>query len=306
MRILLANNRLTKRTGTEIVTRDFATGLSRRGHEVAVWSPVTGAMAREIGARGVAVFPDLSDVPFTPDVIHLNQAGLVDAVSARFPGVPSIFQCHVPGEPVPEVIRRPEIRACYGVSPLACTRIEAARGRPADGILGNFVDETLYRPRGPLPATPRRWLVICEKKHGLRHFALVAAVALKRRATLHAIGPRVKRRIANVPEKAADYDLVFASARCAIEAASAGAAVVVTDYRGTGGFLTTDNAAELLEKNFGAECFREKASVAALARAVSAYDAAAAEGASAHIRAHAGLETGLDRLEAIYRGVVAG
>lgn len=305
MRILIANNRLAKRTGTEIVTRDFALGLRARGHAVAVWTPRAGPFAEEVRAGGVPVFADLSAAPFAPDVLHVNQHEIAPALFAAFGQTPALLHVHVPGAPVHACAADMRFRALYGVSAEACHKLAAAAGRPADGILGNFVDPALYAPRGPLPEKPGRWLIVAEKKHGLRHAAKIALLALKHRARLAAVGPRVRRLIDNVPAEAAKYDLVFASARCAIEAAAAGAGVVVTDYRGVAGLLGPGNARELLEGNFGAETFVRPATLAALDAAIGSWDPDAAAAGAAFIRAETGLARGLDRLEEIYRRIAA-
>ena len=46
--VLLTNIWLANRGGSEIVVRDFATGLLRRGHRPIVYSPELGEIAAEI------------------------------------------------------------------------------------------------------------------------------------------------------------------------------------------------------------------------------------------------------------------
>lgn len=305
MRIVIANARMMKRTGTEIVTRDFAVGLRKRGHDVAVYAPVLGPMAEEVRAADVPVADVPAALPFAPEIVHFNNEAQVEAVLAAFPDAPGVYHCHMPGTPLGPPIRHPNVVRHYGVSTMACRRIETALGRPGDGIFGNFVDPALYARRGPLPDRPQRWLVVAEKKHALKHLARVALVAAGNGARLAAIGPRVRRRIDNVPAEAARHDLVFASARCAIEAAAAGCAVVVTDYRGSAGLLTPDNLSALLAGNCGAESFREPASIAALWRAARAYDPKLCDEASALMHRSTMLPMALAELERIYAGAVA-
>ena len=47
------------------------------------------------------------------------------------------------------------------------------------------------------------------------------------------------------------YDLVFAKARCALEAMAVGAAVIVADYSGLGGMVTPENVEAMRRLNFG-------------------------------------------------------
>jgi len=305
MRILIANIRLAKRTGTEIVTRDFAHGLARRGHEVVVWSPRLGPFADSLRTEGLNVVADLSAAAFAPEIAHINHAGLVAPVFGAFPRANGLFHCHTPGEAVDAAVRHPRVRGLYGVSPLACRRIEEAAGRPADGVLRNFVDLARFVPQGRLPPRPKRWLLVAEQKHGLRHAARVAWLSVRSGAHLAAVGPSVGRVIDNLPAEAARHDLVFASGRCAIESAAAGAGVIVTDCRGVAGFLRPENAPCLLEGNFGGETFSRNAAFAELAAAVAAWDPSSAERAAAFVRRQADLDRGLDQLEALYSRICA-
>jgi len=307
LRIVLGNRRIAKRTGTEIVTRDFALGLSRRGHDVAVVTSERGPFAEEIERHGVPVIVNPEEMRFQPDVLHLNQASVVMPLVSRFPGVPAVLQCHGPTEALGEVIKHPAIRRRFGVSNACCRLIEQAmeRAGSSDGIFGNYADLSLFSPRAGLPEKPRRWLVVCEKKHGLRLLVKIGMVALLAGARLAAVGPRVRRRTSNLPAEAARHDLVFASARCALEAACAGAGVIVVDYRGMAGFLSADNCEKWWMENFGIELLTTSTSIAAIHGAVRSYDPVQASRATGFLRQHADLGAGLDRLESVYRDVIA-
>ncbi len=51
------------------------------------------------------------------------------------------------------------------------------------------------------------------------------------------------------------YDLVFAKARCAMEAMAVGCSVVVLEAQGMAGMVTSANVAEWRLWNFGADCW---------------------------------------------------
>src|SRR5262245_26794843 len=92
--ILITNVQLTAQTGTEVVVRDLALGLARRGHAVAVYSPRLGVPGHHLAEQAIAVVSDLDDVPFAPDVIHgHHHTPTIDALE-RFPEVPAIWVCH--------------------------------------------------------------------------------------------------------------------------------------------------------------------------------------------------------------------
>ena len=62
--ILITNLMLTSRSGTEVVVRDLALHLRRRGHEVSILAPGgVGELGEEIRANGALVF-DGGNKPF--------------------------------------------------------------------------------------------------------------------------------------------------------------------------------------------------------------------------------------------------
>jgi hypothetical protein len=69
---LIVNERFAKRTGTEIVTRDYSLGLARRGHRVAILTGKAGDIAAEVESNGVCVSTDPAAIPFRPDIILLR------------------------------------------------------------------------------------------------------------------------------------------------------------------------------------------------------------------------------------------
>src|SRR5262249_59918154 len=88
----------------------------------------------------------------------------------------------------------------------------------------------------------------------------------------HAIGTAANN-ISTVPEQELiQYDLVFASARCALEALCCGCAVIVCDARGFGGLVTTQNFAAMRARNFGLRCLTEPVTVERCAQEIALYD----------------------------------
>lgn len=113
------------------------------------------------------------------------------------------------------------------------------------------------------------------------------------------------RTLERPEETLGSYDIVFAKARAALEAAAVGAAVVLCDVAGAGPMVTTDNVAVLRRQNFGMRALRETASVDWMVREISRYDADDAAAVSRHVRDHGGHEAQIDQLLAIYADVIA-
>src|SRR5262245_31349615 len=69
------------------------------------------------------------------------------------------------------------------------------------------------------------------------------------------------------------YDLVFAKARCALEAMAVGAAVVLCSSSGLGPMVTTGRLDQLRRLNFGRRSLREAIHPDAIEREIASYDA---------------------------------
>src|SRR5947208_13446093 len=103
MRVLLTNNTLDVRAGTELYVRDVALALLRRGHHPIAYSTRLGAVADVLRAATIPVIDDLDQLAVAPDVIHAQHH--LDAMAAllHFPTVPAVYFCHgwIPWEEMP-------------------------------------------------------------------------------------------------------------------------------------------------------------------------------------------------------------
>ena len=198
MKILIVTRRLAKRTGTEIVTRDFVKALQQSGHETAVLTEFAGAFAEEVRRIDARVFTASSELDFVPDIAHFNHAVFVNDTFEKFPFVAGIYQHHAPGEKASHDVCNSCFRFRFGVSPLACQQIRRTTGGSDDGWLGNYVDLDLLTGFAQPRWRPKRWLVICQKKRCFQQLWLLSRLAWRHGASLKAVGPRVLRRVPNV------------------------------------------------------------------------------------------------------------
>ena len=102
----------------------------------------------------------------------------------------------------------------------------------------------------------------------------------------------------------ANYDLVFAKARCALEALSIGTAVILGDSAGSGPLVTTNQLEQLRRLNFGIRTLREQQNPDLLAQEISRYDATDAAEVSRRIRNVADLGSVIDDTIDLYRSVI--
>jgi len=142
LRILITNNTLDHRGGSETYVRDLAIGLLNRGHTPIAYSTQLGAVAREIRGASVPVIDNLDALAMPPDVIHGHHHVETMTALLRFPGVPAVSFCHgwIPWEEIPP--RFPRILQYVAVDQTCRDRLILESGIPPDRVrvLLNFVD----------------------------------------------------------------------------------------------------------------------------------------------------------------------
>jgi glycosyltransferase involved in cell wall biosynthesis len=200
MRILLTNIWLKGRTGTEVVTIEMASGLARRGHEVAVFSPELGTSAGSLRKAGIPVTDCLNKLTFSPDVIHGNHS--VDLVHGfiRFPNVPGIFVCHNSDHWICSPPDLFQIRSYLSVDRLGRERImrELPRARDNVKIIHNAVDLDRFRPREALPARPVRALALTKFS---QHLPILEEACQKAGLQMDEIGSGAGLEVDDLPHR---------------------------------------------------------------------------------------------------------
>jgi glycosyltransferase involved in cell wall biosynthesis len=304
--VLIATLTVASRTGTEIYTRDLAQGLLRRGWRVVVYATSHGAVAEELRRATIPVIDSLDDFPGEPDVIHGHHGLETVAALLRFPSAPALFVCHdgLSWHSIPPVVER--IRRFVAVDENCLDRIVCEHGVPADRtvILANAVDLEKFEVRGPLPPAPRKALVF---SNGAREAGYVSEV--RRACSLEDIELDVagsaSGRSATRPEiLLRDYDIVFAKARCALEALTVGCSVVVLDAGGLGEMVTSRNVDRLRALNFGARSLTRPLDPEAIRSEIRRYDADDAACVTTSVRRTAGIELLVSSYVSIYEELI--
>ena len=299
MRILITNIILAERTGTEVVTLELARGLTRRGHQVAVFTPEMGPSAASLAADGIVVSNRIEDLPFKPDIIHGHHNLAVAPALARYPDVPALFVTHDAVQACDSPLLSPQIVRFFAVDEVRRQRAlrEAAAQTTRVDILPNAVDLERFKPRSALPDRPQRALLLAKQGN---HIEAVQATANAAGLALDELGLAVGRVVDDLDVRLANYDLVFTSGRMAMEALAVGCAVVVCDGAGLAGLATTDQVDAWRHANFGRQILTRTPTVEALSAEMARYNALDAAAVSRRIRDTAALTDHLDRLEHIY------
>ncbi len=305
-RVLVTNWGLVNRGGSELYVRDLAVGLLRRGCEPVVWSPLTGPVADDIRSEGVQVIDDLSTPIPEPDVLHCQHHDEALAALARFPGRPGLFVQHgaVPWQE--EAPLHPRLLRYVAVDELCRARLLAS-GIDANRVtvIGNSVDLDRFAARDPLPARPRRALAFGNTAHEDGSLRYIRAACTRMGIELDVAGVGVGAPLINPEKHLADYDIVFAKARAALEALAVGCAVVVVDEAGVAGMVTADLLPEWLRWNLGRNLLVHPHDTDLLCDETDRYDPADVERCRDHVRAHCDLDAMIDALVAEQDHVLA-
>jgi glycosyltransferase involved in cell wall biosynthesis len=306
VRILVTAWRLIDFTGADLYTRDLAVALSRRGHEVVVYTPFPGQIADRIRSVAVPVVSDLRTLMFDPQIIHGQHRPALLAALKRYPATPAISLMHGATAAIDAPVPLSRIRRYVAVDDVCRARLTRELWVPQERtrVILNFADLNRFAPRAPLPASPRRALVFSNYADRSTHLPALTEACRRAGLPLDVAGGGVGRTVEEPGPLLAGYDLVFAKARCAIEAMAVGTAVVLCDFPGLGPMVTTANFSRLRPLNFGATVLTAPLNSDAIGDAIRGYDAADAAAVSARTREEADMEKAIDAWVDLYQEVL--
>jgi hypothetical protein len=238
MRLLLATNHLGL-GGSESYLLTVAEQLDRLGHETLLYAPEPGdgvAVARE---RGMAVGGD-ADLDDDYDAALVQDAGVSLEVAHRCPGVPQLFVAHsamfdlqtpVQLDGVVGLVVALNDRVAKRMRALA-TEVEVVRLRQP-------IDTVRFAPRGGLPDTPRRALLLSNTPHSDR-LAMLERACAAAGLELSRLGGLAGRAV-DVRPALAEADIVIGYGRSILEAMAFGRAAYVFDWKGGDGWVTPES-----------------------------------------------------------------
>ena len=306
MKILITNNTLAGRAGTELYVRDVAVELLKRGHTPVAYSTLLGTVADEIRAATVPVIDHLDALATPPDLIHGHHHIETMTALLHFPGVPAIFFCHgwLPWEELPP--KFPRIVRYVAVDETCRDRLVHEHAIPEKRVrlILNFVDLKRFKPRNPLPEKPTRALVFSNNATENTNLPAVRQACLRTKLELDVVGSGVGNPTNHPEEVLGKYDLVFAKGRAALEALSVGTAVILCDAAGIGPMVTTANVRALRPLNFGIRTLQNPFCTDFLIQQIASYNASDAMQVSSWLRQTAAMDDALDHLIALYEEVL--
>jgi glycosyltransferase involved in cell wall biosynthesis len=308
VKILITNHALDRRAGTELYVRDLAFGLKASGHLPICFSPELGVVADEIRRSGIDVTDDLGTVP-PPDIIHAHHHAPSAMAFMAFPHMPAVSVCHgvLPWQEAP-LAKFPNIRRYVAVDKACHDFLVEHHNVPEDriSVILNGVDLKRFSCSGTASVSEARQ----KKALVFSNIASPADLHPFRRAcdefgiSLELAG--AAGRILDCPEQElAEYGLVFAKGRAAIEAMAMGCAVILSDYGRTGPLVTTRNYDVLRPLNFGFRTLQDPPEKRNLVAKIAELDWTDAASVSGRIRRDADFSDAVDSWIEIYARLAA-
>jgi hypothetical protein len=305
-RVLITNDTLNTRFGAETATRDLVLGLAALGEAPVIYTPDPGCVSEELQEAGITVVDDLRAVPFQPDIIHGNQhPEMIEALMA-FPEARGIFICHarLAWPATPPLTNR--VQHYVAVDHNCLERLIQDYAIPSDNVsvIFNSVDTLRFAQRSPLPERPRSALVFSNYATNDNFLPAIRAACRQIDLPLDVVGVGAGNLVAQPQEVLPEYDVVFAKARCALEAMAVGNAVILCDQTGLGPMVNSREVAELRKWNFGMRTLQSPITPMRILAELNRYDANDARLVSDYIREHSAATRLIPEYSSLYEKVM--
>lgn len=307
LRILLTVQTLEGRPGGSVYVKDLAQSLLRLGQKPVVYSPRLGDLADELRSLTIPVIGHLEQLSATPDIVHGNSPIETIAALLYFQQAPAIFVCHGWEGPDAKPPLMDRIRIYIAVDETCRDRLVCQEGIPEKLVRVHYnpVDLHRFRLRGPLPQKPKRALVFSNYAQEENYIPMLREVCAEMEMTLDVMGAGTNQATVYPERSLGFYDLVFAKARCALEALAVGCAVILCDTTGMGELVTLSRLKVLRSQNFGRRALNQTITMPNLLTQIERYDAQDADQVTERIRREEGLEQSTMRMVSICREAIA-
>jgi hypothetical protein len=308
MRVLITQRELVHFGGSELVTVEIAKELSDRGHEVVVFSPRLGEVAKLLWPSGVRAVSRLEDIPWEPELIHGQHHLPAMAALAYFESTPAIYYSHG-GKPW---VEQPPLHARFQSYVVMCEwmvkRTVAQLGiEPARvTCVPNFVNMQRFSEVRIPPKKPAKALLYFANGFSSEEISQLEAGCAALGIGLDKIGGAFGNSQTRPEVFLQNYDLVFASGKSALEAMATGCAVMTLGPGQAGGLVTIDNFEKWAFTNFGPRYFTDAAQINEtwLRRELENYLPDDVSKLTQKVRSERTLDNAVNRLESIYREAI--
>lgn len=303
MRILITNNSLATRAGTELVVWELARALQARGHEVAAYSSELGEVAGLIREAHIPVIQDPANCPFQPDIIHGQHH--LDTMTALFslPDVPAIYHAHGGVPWVERAPKHPRILHYVAMCSALSERTGIELGIPDSRLhtVLNWVDLERFKTVRVPVAKPKRALIYTRMLGGGFFCSQIQAAFARQGIVLESPPSLENGEVRQAESLLPEYDIVLAAGRSALEAIACGCATMVVNYQSSLGFATPENLESFQGQNMAPFRNDPQLTTALIEQQLADYQAARVAATTQKLRHSAGLDQAVDKLLGIYQ-----
>lgn len=302
MKILFTNNVLNFAAGTQVIVRDLAIALQKRGMEVAVFTIHAGPFAEEIRSHGIVVSENLNEIPFVPDIIHAHHYRPALKAIEFFSDTPAISFIHDRLSPIDIPPRHRRIMQYLASDQNVYDRIVKDAAIPAKyvAVLLNWVDSSRFPLRDTWNEHPQRALVFSNYASESNYYDAIRIACEEAGIPLDVIGQNMGNAVSEPGSLLGKYDIVFAKAKAAMEALATGALVITCDKFGLGEMVTTQNYDHYRQFNFGMKILNRPVKTALVLNEIRKYNTGDSKMLAESIRADADFGRYIDNLTAYY------
>lgn len=287
MRIVLANNHLRDRGGSETYLITVARELERMGHDVVLFAgepPGDGVpLARQ---EGMAFSTSVTELGGPPDRI-LAQDGIVSGLlAAAFPSVPQVFVAHGVHHAFQLPPALPEtVTAVVALNDRVASRAGAMAAAVPVIRLRQPVELETFSSRRPARESPRR-LLLFGNHQVLERTAALRRTCAERGVDVIAIGGSAGAT-AEPAGALRETDIVVGYGRCIVEAMATGRCAYVYDRFGADGWVDGSTYEALESTGFNGKAAAAPPGADDFVAALESYDAGRAlEGRDLAYRYH--------------------
>jgi len=236
VKILMTNQSLSARAGSESYLETVSAELRRLGHEVVLFSPRCGAVADGLRGAGFEVLDEVDDLPADVDVVHGQHSEAVALVRTRL-RTPLVFVAHSwfvsIEDPLPEL----GAAALVALNDLSHRRLAAHVASAGAELVRLTQPVTVsYADAGRRPPSSTGVRAVAVSRTMRQLPARLADACAGLGFSFDWVGGP-DRESADAREEVRSADVVFAVGRSALEAMAAARATFVVDEASLGGWV---------------------------------------------------------------------
>jgi hypothetical protein len=306
MNVLITNIVISENTGTETYVKELAIELINRGHSVEVFTLFMGKLAQELIEKGINVTSNLKELKLTPDIIHAHHNITTIKVLRVFKFTPVVYFIHDRTSIFDYPFQHKNILKYVAVDYNCKERYYIENDFKEDEIevVFNWANTDRFRLKELINPQPKRALVFSNYLNENNIYPDIRAACVELGIELDIVGSSSGNPCLKPEEILQKYDLVFAKAKAAIEAMATGASVIVCDYRGLGGMVTSLNMKHFRDFNFGMKLMTNTPTKDHLITEIKKYNSSEISRVSEYIIKESDFLSVVTRLEIIYSELI--